>query len=66
MLRQLITTFGVRPTSNGLNPTRLQPGELQEILESLPDVARKLRARQSLRWAQPRSICTGLKDLCEL
>jgi hypothetical protein len=66
MLRQLITTISARQATSRVNAARLNPGELREILEALPDVARKLRARQSTQNVQPRSICTSLKDLCEL
>ena len=65
MLRQLITTVATRPTST--TPARLQPAELQEIIESLPEVARVIRAqrRPPTSSSQPRSVCTTLKDLCE-
>lgn len=63
MLRQLIGAIVAR--SETTNGARLQPGELQEILESLPEVTRKLRVRASRNGA-PRSVCTSLKDLCEL
>jgi hypothetical protein len=65
MLRQLITTVATRPTS--ATPARLQPAELQAIIESLPEVARVMRARRraSMSSRQPRSVCTTLKDLYE-
>jgi hypothetical protein len=66
MLRQLITTFAARTSVSGAKAARLQPAELQEILDSIPEVARKLRARHSMLQDQPRSVCTSLKDLCEL
>jgi len=64
MLRQLTTCFGVRPATT--TAARLKPAELQAILKSLPEVAHKLRARQFALQSQPRSVCTSLKDLCEL
>jgi len=64
MLRQLISSFAARPARN--NATKLEPAELEELVESLPEVARTLRAREANRRDEPRSICTSLKDLCEL
>ena len=63
MLQQLITTVTARPATK--NATCLQPVELKQLLESMPEVAQKLRVRQAKREAQPRSVCTSLKDLCE-
>ena len=64
MLHQLITS--IAPRSAAKDTPRLQPGELQDLLESVPEVARKLTARQPSGQAQPRSVCSSLKDLCEL
>ena len=64
MLQQLITSFTTRSADKA---TRLQPGEIEELLDSVPEVSRKLRVRQLRPQAQPpRSVCTSLKDLCEL
>jgi hypothetical protein len=63
MLQQLITSFTTRSADKA---TRLQPGELDELLESVPEVARKRRIRKLRNEPQPpRSVCTTLKDLCE-
>ena len=63
MLRHLIT-MAARPTAS--NAPRLQPAELQNIIESLPEAARVVRARRRpSSESQPRSVCTTLKDLCE-
>lgn len=64
MLRQLFTLITVRPASS--TPAKLQPGELERLVDSLPEVARKLRARQARLRGSPRSVSTSLKDLCEL
>jgi len=64
MLRQLLTSITVRPATPP--PARLQPGELERLVDSLPEVARKLRARQARMRGEPRSVGTSLKDLCEL
>jgi hypothetical protein len=63
MLRHLIT-MAAQPTAS--NAARLQPYELQAIIESLPEVARAVRARRRASvQSQPRSVCSTLKDLCE-
>jgi hypothetical protein len=65
MLRQLITSLTARrapPT----RPAVLQPAEIKDILDSLPEMTRELRARQTSRQTPPPSVCTSLKDLCEL
>ena len=64
MLRMLITSIAARQVAGDAD--RLRPAELRELVESLPEVARKLRARQASLQGQPRSVCTSLKDLCEL
>jgi hypothetical protein len=64
MLRQLLSSINVRPATS--TPAKLRPGELERIVDSLPEVARKLRARQARVRGEPRSIATSLKDLCEL
>jgi hypothetical protein len=64
MLHQLISV--IAPHAAPKNTTRLQPTELQELLDAVPEVARKLSARQPSGQSQPRSVCTSLSDLCEL
>jgi hypothetical protein len=64
MLRQLLSSITVRPATS--TSAKLQPGELERLVESLPEVARKLRARQARLRGSPRSVSTSLKDLCEL
>ena len=64
MLRQLLTSITVRRAPSA--PAKLQPGELERLVESLPEVARKLRARKAGRRDSPPSVSTSLKDLCEL
>ena len=63
MLRELITSLTARKAPS--KDPKLQPGEVQEILDSLPELTRELRARQVTPTPQPRSVCTSLKDLCE-
>ena len=64
MLRELITSLTARHAPT--RPAVLQPAEIKDILDSLPEVTREARGRQTSRQTPPRSVCTSLKDLCEL
>ena len=58
MLRNLLTSFGTRHTS--------EPESAQWSVARLSDKLERRRRQLELHVQQPKSVCTSLRDICEM
>ena len=69
-LQSLLSAIGVRRSNAGLDPIRLRfalPVAMQASVTATEDLPRPFRRPRPQSVSQlPRSVCTTLKDLCEL